>query len=149
MGFSVFQQVERGGVVSDSVSSSLAVGGLCSSETCAVCLARVQRVWSKLESVHIHACARLILRGVGREVRSIYSVDDKTCLPAAGWRAEQEGPAHNPPAPWSTHPPHPVGVSCSLGLGARREITDFHYLHDTRDMDRGTLKIYLLSQVMR
>ena len=28
-----------------------------------------------------------------REVRSIYSVDDKTCLPAG---AEQEGPAHNP-----------------------------------------------------
>ena len=35
----------------------------------------------------------LILRGVGREVRSIYSVDDKTCLLAG---AKQEGPAHNP-----------------------------------------------------
>jgi len=30
---------------------------------------------------------------IGPEVRSIYSVDDKTCLPAG---AEQEGPAHNP-----------------------------------------------------
>ena len=39
---------------------------------------------------------------IGPEVRSFYSVDDKTCLLAG---AEQEGPAHNP---WSTHPPHPV-----------------------------------------
>ena len=30
---------------------------------------------------------------IGPEVRSFYSVDDKTCLPAG---AEQEGPAHNP-----------------------------------------------------
>ena len=38
----------------------------------------------------------------GPEVRSFYSVDDKTCLLAG---AEQEGPAHNP---WSTQGPHPV-----------------------------------------
>ena len=39
---------------------------------------------------------------IGPEVRSFYSVSDKTCLLAG---AEQEGPAHNP---WSTHGPHPV-----------------------------------------
>ena len=46
--------------------------------------------------------ATTALGHIGPEVRSIYSVDDKTCLPAG---AEQEGPAHNP---CSTHPPHPV-----------------------------------------
>ena len=39
---------------------------------------------------------------IGPEVRSFYSVDDKTCLLAG---AEQESPAHNP---WSTQGPHPA-----------------------------------------
>ena len=42
---------------------------------------------------------------IGPEVRSFYSVSDKTCLLAG---AEQEGLAHNP---WSTHGPHPVAGS--------------------------------------
>ena len=37
--------------------------------------------------------AQPALGHISPEVRSIYSVDDKTCLPAG---AEQEGPAHNP-----------------------------------------------------
>ena len=46
-----------------------------------------------------------VLGHIGPEVRSIYSVDDKTCLPAG---AEQEGPAHKPlfnsPSTPRTHP---------------------------------------------